>query len=137
MSSSYLIIATFAMAAVTFMTRALPTLIPKKILDTPWLHRLNESLPLSVMVLLILTSLSYNDLSATTGLDSAKLHLLMAQVGALILVLFVYHISRQLLVSMIVGIAAINGFLWLFTILTPVRDKGSKKDKKRSPKLLK
>ncbi|MBE0441248.1 MULTISPECIES: AzlD domain-containing protein [unclassified Psychrobacter] len=117
MSSSYLIIATFAMAAVTFMTRALPTLIPKKILDTPWLHRLNESLPLSVMVLLILTSLSYNDLSATTGLDSAKLHLLMAQVGALILVLFVYHISRQLLVSMIVGIAAINGFLWLFTIL--------------------
>ena len=51
MSSSYLIIATFAMAAVTFMTRALPTLIPKKILDTPWLHRLNESLPLSVMVL--------------------------------------------------------------------------------------
>ncbi|MGO2443696.1 MAG: AzlD domain-containing protein, partial [Psychrobacter sp.] len=50
MSSSYLIIATFAMAAVTFMTRALPTLIPKKILDTPWLHRLNESLPLSVMV---------------------------------------------------------------------------------------
>ena len=77
MSSSYLIIATFAMAAVTFMTRALPTLIPKKILDTPWLHRLNESLPLSVMVLLILTSLSYNDLSATTGLDSAKLHLLI------------------------------------------------------------
>ncbi|MEJ6070503.1 AzlD domain-containing protein, partial [Psychrobacter sp. 16-Bac2893] len=41
------------MAAVTFITRALPALIPKKLLDTPWLHRLNESLPLSVMVLLI------------------------------------------------------------------------------------
>ena len=29
MSSSYLIFATFAMAAVTFVTRALPALIPK------------------------------------------------------------------------------------------------------------
>ena len=113
MTSSYLIMATFAMAAVTFVTRALPALIPKKLLDTPWLHRLNESLPLSVMVLLILTSLSYHDLSKNTGLNSAELHLLIAQIGALLLVLFVYHISRQLLVSMIVGIAAINGFLWL------------------------
>ncbi|MDE0490328.1 AzlD domain-containing protein [Psychrobacter sp. A3] len=115
MSSSYLILATFAMAAVTFVTRALPALIPKKLLDTPWLHRLNESLPLSVMVLLILTSLSYQNLSVTTGMHSAELHLLMAQIGALLLVLLIYHISRQLLVSMIVGIAAINGLLWLFT----------------------
>lgn len=115
MSSSYLIFATFAMAAVTFVTRALPALIPKKLLDTPWLHRLNESLPLSVMVLLILTSLSYQGLSATTGINSAELHLLMAQVGALFLVLLVYHVSRQLLISMVVGIAAINGLLWVFT----------------------
>ena len=119
MSSSYLILATLAMAAVTFITRALPALIPKKLLDTPWLHRLNESLPLSVMVLLILTSLSYQGLSDNTGfqagLNSAEVHLFMAQVGALLLVLFIYHLSRQLLVSMIVGIAAINGFLWLFT----------------------
>ncbi|MDN5665488.1 MAG: AzlD domain-containing protein [Psychrobacter sp.] len=115
MSSSYLVLATFAMAAVTFVTRALPALIPKKLLDTPWLHRLNESLPLSVMVLLILTSLSYQNLSVTTGMHSAELHLLMAQIGALLLVLLIYHISRQLLVSMVVGIAAINGLLWLFT----------------------
>ena len=119
MSSSYLIFATFAMAAVTFITRALPALIPKRLLDTPWLHRLNESLPLSVMVLLILTSLAYQGLSGNTGLqaslNSAEVHLLMAQIGALLSVLVVYHLSRQLLVSMIVGIAAINGFLWLFT----------------------
>lgn len=115
MSSSYLILATFAMAAVTFITRALPALIPKKLLDTPWLHRLNESLPLSVMVLLILTSLSYQGLSADTGLNSGEVHLFMAQIGALLLVVVVYHLSRQLLISMIVGIAAINGFLWLFT----------------------
>ena len=115
MNSSYLIFATFAMAAVTFITRALPALIPKKLLDTPWLHRLNESLPLSVMVLLILTSLSYQGLSEHAGLNSAEVHLLMAQIGALLSVLVVYHLSRQLLVSMLVGIAAINGFLWLFT----------------------
>lgn len=115
MSSSYLIFATLAMAAVTFITRALPALIPKKLLDTPWLHRLNESLPLSVMVLLILTSLSYQNLSTTTGLNSAELHLLMAQIGALLLVMLIYHVSRQLLVSMVVGIAAINGLLWGFT----------------------
>ena len=119
MSSSYLIFATLAMAAVTFITRALPALIPKKLLDTPWLHRLNESLPLSVMVLLILTSLSYQGLSDNAGfqagLNSAEVHLFMAQIGALLLVLLIYHLSRQLLVSMLVGIAAINGFLWLFT----------------------
>nr|WP_317198968.1 AzlD domain-containing protein [uncultured Psychrobacter sp.] len=114
MTSSYLILATLAMAAVTFVTRALPVLIPKKVLDTPWLHRLNESLPLSVMVLLILTSLSYQELSLSTRLNSAEMHLLLAQIGALTAVLFIYHISRQLLVSMLVGIATINGLLWLF-----------------------
>lgn len=115
MTASYLILATLAMAGVTFITRALPALIPKRFLDTPWLHRLNESLPLSVMVLLILTSLTYPDMSSNLGTNSAELHLLMAQIGALILVLIVYHFSRQLLVSMIVGITAINGLLWLFT----------------------
>ena len=115
MTSSYLIFATLAMAAVTFITRALPALIPRKVLDTPWLHRLNESLPLSVMVLLILTSLSYQNLPADIALSDPELHLLMAQICALVLVLFIYHISRQLLVSMVVGIAAINGFVWIFT----------------------
>ena len=114
MSSSYLILATLAMAAVTFITRAIPALIPQKMMDKPWLHRLNESLPLSVLVLLILTSLAYQELSITTTLADTTLHLLLAQIGALALVLLVYHISRQLLISMIVGIAAINGLLWLF-----------------------
>lgn len=116
MTSSYLIAATFAMAAVTFITRAIPALIPQKMLDKPWLHRLNESLPLSVLVLLILTSLTYQDLTLTTGFNSVELHLLLAQIGALLLVLLVYHLSRQLLISMIVGIAAINGLLWLLSM---------------------
>ncbi len=117
MTSSYLIIATFAMAAVTFITRAIPALIPRKILDKPWLHRLNESLPLSVMVLLILTSLSYQDLSLSHNLASPEVHLLLAQLGALAMVLLIYHFSKQLLVSMIVGIATINALLWVFSQL--------------------
>ena len=117
MNSSYLIMATLAMAAVTFITRAIPALIPKRLLDTPWLHRLNESLPLSVMVLLILTSLSYSGLSGRLVINSPAVHLLLAQIGALLFVLLVYHLSRQLLVSMVVGIAALNGLLWLLTYL--------------------
>ena len=115
MNSSYLIAATIAMAFVTFLTRATPALIPKRFLDTPWLHRLNESLPLSVLTLLILTSLSYQGL--TPSFHNPNSQLLVAQISALILVLLVYHISRQLLVSMVVGIAALNGVLWLFTFL--------------------
>lgn len=114
MTSSYLIAATLAMVAVTFITRAVPALIPQKLMDQPWLHRLNESLPLSVLVLLVLTSISYQDLSLATAINSAQLHLVLAQIGALALVLLIYHISRQLLVSMVVGIAALNGLLWLF-----------------------
>ena len=117
MNSNYLILATFAMAAVTFITRAVPALIPKKILDTPWLHRLNESLPLSVMALLILTSLAYQDLSLTHNLASPEVHLVLAQLGALALVLLIYHLSKQLLVSMVVGIAALNGLLWALDAL--------------------
>lgn len=117
MTSSYLIMATFAMAAVTFITRAIPALIPQKLLDKPWLHRLNESLPLSVMVLLILTSLTYQDLALSSTLASPELHLILAQLGALVLVLLIYHISKQLLVSMVVGIATLNGLLWIFSQL--------------------
>jgi branched-subunit amino acid transport protein len=115
LNSNYLIAATLAMAGVTFITRAIPALIPRKILDKPWLHRLNESLPLSVMVLLILTSLSYQDLFLSNNLTNPKLHLVLAQLGALAMVLLIYHLSKQLLVSMIVGIATINALLWIFS----------------------
>lgn len=117
MTNSYLIMAILAMSAVTFITRALPALIPKKLLDTPWLHRLNESLPLSVLVLLVLTSLSYQDVTLPWSLADNNWQLLLAQLGALGVVLLVYHLSKQLLVSMVLGIAAINGFLWLFSQL--------------------
>lgn len=118
MNASYLIAATFAMAAVTFVTRASPALIPKRLLDQPWLHRLNESLPLSVLTLLILTSLSYPTINSAIDISNPKLQLLFAQLGALVVVLLIYHVSKQLLVSMVAGIAALNGLLWVISNLT-------------------
>ena len=113
--NSYLLYAIIAMAVVTFITRALPALIPQRLLNTPWLHRLNERLPLAVLVLLILTSLSYQGLFTgfTLTAEEGQVAMLSAQIGALIIVLAIYHWSRQLLVSMIAGIAALNAILWL------------------------
>jgi branched-subunit amino acid transport protein AzlD len=113
--NSYLLYAIIAMAVVTFITRALPALIPQRLLNTPWLHRLNERLPLAVLVLLILTSLSYQGLFTgfTLTAEAGQVAMLTAQIGALIIVLAIYHWSRQLLVSMIAGIAALNAILWL------------------------
>lgn len=113
--NSYLLYAIIAMAVVTFITRALPALIPQRLSNTPWLHRLNERLPLAVLVLLILTSLSYQGLFTgfTLTAEAGQVAMLTAQIGALIIVLAIYHWSRQLLVSMIAGIAALNAILWL------------------------
>lgn len=125
MTNSYLLYAIFAMALVTFVTRALPALIPTATLDRPWLHRLNERLPLSVLVLLILTSLAYQGLltpllisKGMTGVTAEKLEqlqLFIAQIVALVVVLLSYHFSRQLLLSMIAGIAVLNAVLWLLS----------------------
>jgi len=114
-TNSYLLYAIIAMAVVTFITRALPALIPQRLLNIPWLHRLNERLPLAVLVLLILTSLSYQGLFTgfTLTAEAGQVAMLTAQIGALIIVLAIYHWSRQLLVSMIAGIAALNAILWL------------------------
>lgn len=111
MDNTYLILATLVMATVTFITRALPAVTPQKILDKPWLHRLNESLPLSVMVLLIIVSLTYPD--SLINWRDPDMHLLIAQIISLLTVLLIYHITRQLLIGMVTGIAMVNLMLWI------------------------
>lgn len=118
MSSSYLILAALVMAGVTFVTRAVPVLIPKKILDKPWLHQLNENLPLAVMVLLILVSLTYPSFDTANSLFDLKdtnTQLFVAQVMTLFMVLALYHFTRQLFICMILGIAILNALLWLIS----------------------
>nr|WP_312114460.1 AzlD domain-containing protein [Moraxella sp. CTOTU47915] len=105
----YLIAATFAMALVTFLTRLTPIILPKRLLDAPLLLAVNKALPLSVMTLLILTSLHWQQpMNMSLGLSP----LLVAEILALLVVLLSYHWKKQLLLSMLVGIASLNGFLW-------------------------
>ncbi len=111
----YLLAATFAMALVTLLTRLTPIILPKRLLDAPLLLAVNKALPLSVMTLLILTSLHWqqpkpipNAMNMSLGLSP----LLVAEILALIVVLLSYHWKKQLLLSMLVGIASLNGFLW-------------------------
>ena len=116
----YLVAATFAMALVTFLTRLTPIILPKRLLDAPLLLAVNKALPLSVMTLLILTSLHWqqhkpmpNAMSMSLGLSP----LLVAEILALLVVLLSYHWKKQLLLSMLVGIASLNGFLWLLNLI--------------------
>lgn len=109
----YLVAATFAMALVTFFTRLTPIILPKRLLDAPLLLAVNKALPLSVMTLLILTSLHWQQpkpmsMNLSLGLSP----LLVAEILALLVVLLSYHWKKQLLLSMLVGIASLNGFLW-------------------------
>lgn len=116
----YLVAATFAMALVTFLTRLTPIILPKRLLDAPLLLAVNKALPLSVMTLLILTSLHWqqpkpmpNAMSVSLGLSP----LLVAEILALVVVLLSYHWKKQLLLSMLVGIASLNGFLWVLNLI--------------------
>ena len=106
----YLVAATFAMALVTLLTRITPIILPKRLLDAPLLLAVNKALPLSVMTLLILTSLHWQPKPMSMGLGLSPL--LVAEILALIVVLLSYHWKKQLLLSMLVGIASLNGFLW-------------------------
>lgn len=107
-SNSYLWLAILVMAIVTFVIRLMPTFLPSKMLNSPMLLAINQGLPLAVMTLLILSSLKW--------LDNGSFQLsplLIAQILALIVVLVSYHLFKQLFVSMIIGIASLNGFLFL------------------------
>ena len=109
----YLLSAIFAMAGVTLLTRLTPIILPKRLLDAPLLLAVNKALPLSVMTLLILTSLHWQQGNQNMTLSP----LLVAEILALIVVMISYHWKKHLLLSMIVGIASINGFLWILGLL--------------------
>ena len=100
------LLAVLAMGAVTFLLRAAPVLLPKAWLKSALLHALNFALPLSVMTLLILASLSLNK-------ATAQPLYLAAEILALLCVWLSYRQWRNVLVSMIIGGAALNGWLWV------------------------
>lgn len=109
MTATYFIFAVFSMAAVTFLTRVTPIVLPKRLLTSPIFLAVNKGLPLAVMTLLILSGLTWYDQQHVFTISP----LLIAQILALIVVLISYHLWRQLLISMIIGIASLNGFLYV------------------------
>lgn len=110
MTISTLIASIIAMGVITFILRAFPTFVPKRILDSHLLRYLNYALPLSVMAVLIIHSMEIDffapDLSA-----------IIAKILALLLVLASYGCWRNVFLSVIVGVAALNGFLYLFSLI--------------------
>ncbi len=101
-----LLIAIMLMGLITFLLRAFPTFVPKRILDSYLLRYLNYALPLSVMAILIIHSMEID----FAAIDSP---LLLAKIGALALVLFSYIRWRNVFLSVIIGVAALNGLLYL------------------------
>ena len=97
-----------AAAAVTFALRLAPLLLPKSWLKSPLLADLNAALPLCVLLLLALGSLSIGKLNAQ------EWPYLAAQLLALFCVLLAHIRWRNILISLATGVGALNGFLWLF-----------------------
>lgn len=91
----------------TQLCRFLPTFLPKKVLASSILQKLNQMLPLVIMLLLLLTSLSVPS-------DSQGVPLLLAQIAALALVVLSYHKLKNTLLSVALGIVSLNLFLRLF-----------------------
>lgn len=107
MDNLWMLGAIFAMGAVTFFLRAVPAIVPVRYLTSVWLRALNYALPLCVMTLLVLSSLS---------IDFEKFNhtRLLCEIIALVLVVISYAYKRNVLISMVLGVAALNGALWLF-----------------------
>ncbi|RRN05451.1 AzlD domain-containing protein [Bibersteinia trehalosi] len=91
----------------TQLCRFIPEFLPKKVLAHPILQKLNKTLPLVIMLLLVLTSL-------TIPHNNSDMPLLYAQLLALICVILSYKWFKNTLLSVALGIASLNGILWVF-----------------------
>lgn len=88
----------------TQICRFLPEFLPKKILSSPILQKLNKTLPLVIMLLLLLTSLTFPK-------NGEGVHLILAQTLALIGVLGSYIWLKNTFLSVALGILGVNIFL--------------------------
>lgn len=108
MSHNDLLMMLLALTLGTQLCRFVPTFLPKKVLSSPILQKLNKMLPLVIMVLLILTSL-------TPPTQQANQIPFVAQLFALIGVLCSYKLLNNTLLSVALGILSYNLFLWVLT----------------------
>lgn len=101
--------AIFMMGLITYLLRAFPTLVPERLLQSPILRTFNYALPMSVMMVLILASLGI--INSSGGVTWSAV---IAKAMALLIVLLSYIRFRNVFVSVIIGVASVNGFLYLF-----------------------
>lgn len=106
MTITAILIGIVIMGAITFILRAFPTFVPKRVLDSHLLRYLNYALPLSVMTVLIIHSMEID-------FSDPDIRGIISKLAALLLVLLSYIWWRNVFLSVIVGVAALNGFLYL------------------------
>lgn len=85
----------------TQLCRFLPLFLSKSILSSPILQKLNKILPLVIMILLVLTSLSLPK-------ENENYHVFIVQIIALIGVILSYKWLKNILVSVGIGILTVN-----------------------------
>lgn len=106
MSNIDLILMFFALLLGTQLNRFVPLFLPQRWLAHPILQKLNRMLPLVIMLLLVLGSLSLPH----SGGDYT---MMIAQLCALTVVVLCYHYSKNVLLSIALGILSLNGVLFL------------------------
>ncbi|MFA9501031.1 AzlD domain-containing protein [Mannheimia sp. E30BD] len=104
MSLNDILIMFVALILGTQICRFLPEFLPKKVLSLPILQKLNKMLPLVIMVLLLLTSLTFPK-------SGEGPHLILAQTLALLCVLGSYIWFKNTFLSVALGILGVNVFL--------------------------
>ncbi len=95
------------MGLITLFLRAFPTIVPKRLLKSPWLIALNFALPMAVMTILILGSLNLFNVGDVSWIK------VISELLAIILVLISYILWKNVLISLVVGISSLNGFIYL------------------------
>lgn len=106
LSTPLLLIGILIMGAITLIQRAFPTLVPQRLLRQRWLIALNFALPMAVMTILIMASISLFKSDVT-------LIRVLSEFGALTLVLISYIRWSNVFISLAIGIGSLNGFLFL------------------------
>lgn len=104
MSLNDILIMFVALILGTQLCRFLPEFLPKKVLSSPILQKLNKTLPLVIMLLLLLTSLTFPK-------NGEGFNLILAQILALMGVLGSYIWLKNTFLSVALGILGVNVFL--------------------------
>lgn len=108
MTLNQILLALLGMIVATLLCRLLPLLLPDSWLRMPWLESLNRALPLSIMLILILSSIQIE----RNGIVSVSA--IAYQLIAMSAVFLFYRKTTNTLLSVVVGVGSLNLLYWLF-----------------------